>query len=263
MTDELSNEAKSAAARLFIRGQKSRRNSIDDQEALTSYSVGVDELIKAKLVTRRRRPRCPGVMLFRGTPATADIGKAWAASSVPAPATPDNSVAADVRVVQHDLVQDPYMTDAEYFHQRSIKSGPAVGKVSVSRNMVEYVGGLARLGGASEMHLMAAAKYRTAYERAQIGGARAVDYAAVKVDTSGPREDVLAGRTVDALEAYKDAVRCLGMMRSSVVERVICHDQSLTTRGMGSRARDRAKRELFAALDDLAVHFKLAMKRAA
>ncbi|KKC39529.1 hypothetical protein WH87_04875 [Devosia epidermidihirudinis] len=155
------------------------------------------------------------------------------------------------------------MSDAEYFHQRQVKSGPNVGKVYVQMNMAELIGGLARLKGASEMQIMAAAKYRNTYERAQIGGARAVDYAAVKVDTSGPSGDPLAGRTADALEAYKQAVRCLGMLRSALVERVVCHDQSLTHRGMGARARGRAKDELFAALDDLAVHFQLSMKRAA
>lgn len=169
----------------------------------------------------------------------------------------------DKRVISHRLVQDPSMSDAEYWHQRQTKSGPLVGKVSVAMNMVEYVGGLARLEGASEMQIMAAAKYRMAYDRAQIGGARAVDYSAVKVDTSGPSGDPLAGRMADALEAYKQAVRCLGMLRSSTVERVICHDQSLTHRGMGSRARARAKQELFEALDDLAAHFKLTTKRAA
>lgn len=167
------------------------------------------------------------------------------------------------QVLDTRWIQDPAISDSEYFHQRQTKSGPYVGKVSAFTNMVEYIGGLARLKGASEMQIMAAAKYRNSYDRAQIGGAQAVDYAAVKVDTSGPREDALAGRHVDALEAYKDAVRCLGMIRSSFVERVIVHDQPLTTRGMGSRARDRAKTELFAALDDLAVHFKLAMKQAA
>lgn len=260
---ELSNAAKSAAARLFIRGKKSGRNTVDDQEALALYSEGVDELIKAKLVTRRQRPRCPGIFLFRGTDAVADIGRAWAASSVPARVPPNMATQTDVRIVKPGLVQDPYMTDAEYHHQRQVKSGPNVGKVSVVMNMVEYIGGLARLSGANEMQITAAAKYRMAYERAQIGGARAVDYAAVKVDTSGPGEDALAGRRVDALETYTDAVRHLGMVRSSIVERVVCHDQSLTSRGMGARARERAKRELFDALDDLAVHFQLATKRAA
>ena len=160
-------------------------------------------------------------------------------------------------------IPDPAISDAEYFHQRQTKSGPYVGKVGAFTNMVEYIGGLARLKGASEMQIMAAAKYRNAYDRAQIGGARAVDYTAVKVDTSGPREDMLQGHHVDALEAYKEAVRCLGMLRSSLVERVIVHDQPLTHRGMGARARAGAKDDLFSALDDLAVHFKLVTKRAA
>lgn len=155
------------------------------------------------------------------------------------------------------------MTDAEYFHQRQKKSGPLVGKVVAQVNMIELVGGLGRLKGASEMQIMAAAKYRNIFDRAQIGGARAVDYAAVKVDTSGHGGDVLSRGTVEALGAYKDAVRFLGMIRSNVVERVIVHDQPLTRRGMGARSRAAAKDELFAALDDLAVHFKLTMKRAA
>jgi hypothetical protein len=173
------------------------------------------------------------------------------------------AAAADHRSVEHRFVQDPAISDAEYFHQRQTKSGPYVGKVSVAANMIEYIGGLARLKGASEMQIMAAAKYRNAYDRAQIGGARAVDYTAVKVDTSGPREDMLQGHHVDALEAYKEAVRCLGMLRSSLIERVIVHDQPLTHRGMGARARAGAKDDLFSALDDLAVHFKLVTKRAA
>lgn len=167
------------------------------------------------------------------------------------------------RVIEHRMIQDPAISDAEYWHQRQTKSGPYVGKTTAAMNMIEYIGGLARLKGASEMQIMAAAKYRMAFERAQIGGARAVDYAAVKVDTSGPSGDPLAGRTVDALEQYKRAVRFLGMVRSSLVERVICHDQSLTNRSMGATAKAKAKKDLFDALDDLAVHFRLSMKRAA
>jgi hypothetical protein len=167
------------------------------------------------------------------------------------------------RIVQHRMVQDPAISDAEYYHQRQTKAGPHVGKVAVAMNMVEYVGGLSRLAGASEMQITAAAKYRLVYDRAQIGGAKAVDYAAVKVDTSGPSGDPLAGKVADALEAYKKAVRFLGMERSALVERVVCHDQPLTSRGMGARARGRAKDEFFLALDELAVHFKLTTRRAA
>lgn len=167
------------------------------------------------------------------------------------------------QIIEHRLIPDPSISDAEYYHQRQIKSGPHVGKVSAPFNMLELIGGLARLKGASEMQIMAAAMYRKTFDRAQIGGARAVDYAAVKVDTSGPGGDPLAGRAVEALERYKRAVRHLGMVRSSLVERIVCHDQNLTHRGMGARARENAKAELFEALDDLAFHFQLTNKRAA
>ncbi|WP_169194951.1 hypothetical protein [Devosia sp. MC1541] len=164
------------------------------------------------------------------------------------------------RIIAARLIQDPSMSDAEFYHQRQIKSGPNVGKVMVQMNLVEYIGGLARLEGVSELQIMAAAKYRNAYDRAQIGGARAVDYAAVKVDTSGPREDVLTASVADALETYRRAAQFLGMIRSNLIERVVCHDQSLTHRGMSARTRARAKQDLFEILDDLATHFKLKSK---
>lgn len=167
------------------------------------------------------------------------------------------------RVSTPRLIPDPSMSPAEYFHQRLVRSGPNVGKVVTMYNMREYVGGLANLKDASEMQIMAAAKYRNIYDRAQIGGARAMDYAAVKVDTSGPSGDGMRDATIDAVDEYQAATQFLGMVKSSVIERVIVHDQSLTFRGMAARARERAKVELFAALDDLAVHFKLITKRAA
>lgn len=164
------------------------------------------------------------------------------------------------RIIAARLIQDPSMSDAEYYHQRQIKSGPNVGKVMVQFNLVEYIGGLARLEGVSELQIMAAAKYRNAYERAQIGGARAVDYEAVKVDTSGPRGDVLTPSVTDALETYRRAAQFLGMINSNLVERVVCHDQALTSRGMKKWDRVKAKENLLRVLDDLAEHFKLKSK---
>src|SRR5690606_19054936 len=58
--------------------------------------------------------------------------------------------ADDKRLTNHRMVQDPSITDAEYFHQRQTKFGPHVGKVAAQTNMVEYIGGLARLKGANE-----------------------------------------------------------------------------------------------------------------
>jgi hypothetical protein len=90
-----------------------------------------------------------------------------------------------------ELRPDPLLTDAEYFHQRRVKPGKDVGKAPVLVNKLELIGGLARLGGVKEWQEAAAAKYRLLHERSQIGGAKAIDYAAVKVDTSGPSEDAV------------------------------------------------------------------------
>lgn len=166
-----------------------------------------------------------------------------------------------LQFIEDRLIPDPTMTDAEYFHQRQTKSGPQVGKVVASINMLELIGGLARIRGRSEAQEAAAGKFRLLHERAQIGGARAMDYAAVKVDTSGPSQDGSSDRGEDARRQYKDAVRYLGMVRSGLVERVVVHDQSISAlAGKNSRARSKITEDLLAAIDDLAVHFKLANK---
>ena len=163
------------------------------------------------------------------------------------------------------MVQDPSMTDAEYFHQRQTRSGPHVGKVGVAVNMLKLVGGLARIKCTTKPQEAAAAKYRLLHERAQIGGARAIDYAAVKVDTSGPSDGATAEIGEDARRQYKDAVRYLGMSRSSLVERIVVYDQSISiVAGKGARARARVTHDLLDALDELAVLFKFsAPKRSA
>jgi len=162
------------------------------------------------------------------------------------------------------LIPDPSMTDAEYFEQRRTKSGPNVGKVVAQFNMLELIGGLARIEGRSEVQEAAAAKYRMLHERAQIGGAKAIDYEKAKVDSSGPREDMVEAIGAGARQEYEAATRFLGMLRSSLVERIVVHDMSISSiAGRGGHQMRSAKRELLAALDDLAVHFKMASRRAA
>ncbi len=165
--------------------------------------------------------------------------------------------------VSHRLVPDPSMSDAEYFEQRRTKSGPNVGKVMVAVNLGEMIGGLARLEH-SDLQAEAAMKYRNLFDRAQIGGARAIDYAAAKVDTSGPSDLAVFEVGAAARNDYSVTVRHLGLVRSSLVERVVCHDMSISSiAGRGMRARRRVTADLLAILDDLAVHFRLASKKAA
>jgi hypothetical protein len=171
----------------------------------------------------------------------------------------DAAISDGARHIERRLVPDPMMTDAEYFEQRRTRSGPHVGKVSAEINMIELIGGLARIRDRSEVQEAAAAKFRLLHERAQLGGARSIDYAAVRVDTSGAGDVVEFGEA--ARRDYADAVRHLGMIRSSLVERVVVYDMSLRDiAGQGGRSKAKAKKGLQEALDDLAVHFRLAPK---
>ena len=107
------------------------------------------------------------------------------------------------RITAPRLVPDPYLTDAEYFARRQKRSGANVGKVVVEINLAELIGGLARIAH-NDAQEEAAARFRGLFERAQIGGARAIDYSAVKVDTSGPSHLVFEiGERARA--AYADA----------------------------------------------------------
>lgn len=166
---------------------------------------------------------------------------------------------SDPRNVGFRMVPDPSMTDAEYFHQRQTKNGEHVGKVVAAISMIELIGGLARLKDRTEPQEAAAARFRTLHDRAQIGGARATDYAAARVDTSGQSPNANAEFGEDARRQYRYAVQHLGMVRSSIIERVVIHDHSISMiAGASSRARARVTRELLDGLDALAVYFKLA-----
>lgn len=159
------------------------------------------------------------------------------------------------RIVEIQMLPDPSMTDAEYFHQRRTKPGPFVGKAPVAVNLIELVGGFARFEDRTEAQMAAAARYRLLWERSQIGGARAVDISAIRVDKSGPPEDIAFMIGEDARREYRAAVQCLGMIRSALVESVVVHDRPLRQIASGSRARARVGQELREALDDLAHHF--------
>lgn len=172
---------------------------------------------------------------------------------------PAQALTSQAPMLERRWIQDPAISDAEYFHLRSTQSGPYVGKEFVPVNMLGLIGGLARIKDRSEVQVAAAAKYRLLHERAQLGGARSIDYAAVRVDTSGGGDVVEFGEA--ARRDYADAVRYLGMLRSSLVERIVVHDMSLRdVAGQGGRGKAKAKQGLLSALDELAVHFKLAPK---
>src|SRR5688500_15729280 len=56
--------------------------------------------------------------------------------------------------------------------------------VGAAVNLNVLIGGFARVGGRTKARTEAAAMYRASWEDGQIGGARAIDYAVPRVDTS-------------------------------------------------------------------------------
>lgn len=118
------------------------------------------------------------------------------------------------------------------------------------------IGGLARIGR-TEAQTLAAARYRGLFERSQIGGAKATDYSAVRVDTSAGSVDLVFEIGEDARREYRRAVQRLGLWRSSIVEQVVCHDMSLrkvaraVEDGDGGAAQERVKAVVLDGVDSL------------
>jgi hypothetical protein len=164
-----------------------------------------------------------------------------------------------LRVPEVANVENPHITDG----LREGEGAPAAAFITAHRNLAVLIGSLARIDGCSKAQIEAAAKYRSIYERAQLGGSKATDYSAAKVDTSGPSEDMVAVIGATARADYADAVRHLGMRASNLVERIVVHEHSLRAvaialeLGDSGGARKKARAMLFDALNHLVDHFRL------
>jgi hypothetical protein len=167
-------------------------------------------------------------------------------------------------VVEHRFVENPLTTDG--LVNAAIEDGNTTARwMPAAVNLVTMIGGLARIKGLSPMQKAAAARYRTLYERAQIGGARATDYSAAKVDVSGGGRDVVMDGA-DARREYARARRELGPFRASLLEKVICEEVSVreVARSMMGGSGDEPKaqagrrkttRLVLEATDELVRHF--------
>jgi len=213
---ELSNDAKSAAARLFIRGRSARLNTARDGDALGLHAAGVEALVTAGLVSKRRKPRHPLVYLYRGSDATAEIGKAWAAAAVPqrGHAAP---VVRTIMAPEEDTVDNPLMTDAEHIAQRRRaeakgKSGDEIrkiGKERVLRNMQTYIGAFGKFKG-TDAQVKAAAKFKALHDRSQIGGGKACDPSIEPVDGGGVNSEAMFEIGADARSLWISTTIWLG-----------------------------------------------------
>jgi hypothetical protein len=82
-------------------------------------------------------------------------------------------------VIEQRMIENPHTTDA--LVDAALERGEEeAGWIPAYVNLVTMIGGLARIKGLTEVQKAAAARYRSLQERAQIGTARATDYAAVR-----------------------------------------------------------------------------------
>lgn len=162
--------------------------------------------------------------------------------------------------VEKRMVDNPLRTTATYLAEIDA-AAKEPGRIEVNVKMATLIGGFAKVRGRTEAETLAAAKFRGLYERAQLGGARAVDYEAVKVDTSGPTEEAIFEIGDKARREYMGAVMCLGMDASSLIEQVVVHDMSVRDlcrargEGEGGAARERMTKRLREATNALSDHF--------
>ncbi len=163
-------------------------------------------------------------------------------------------------VLEAATVDNPLRSDDLVADELEAGADRQAASIPVSRNLSSLIGGLARVARRTEAQTLAAAQYRMLYEQAQIGGAKAIDYEAVRVDTSGPSATAASDVGAEARRRYAAASQHLGMVQSSMIERVVCHGASVRElarslgRNEGAASKNKTQGELLQALENLAVH---------
>lgn len=159
-------------------------------------------------------------------------------------------------------VPDPSMSKAELLHQIDLNPGKKrIGQIKADVKLETLLGGVARLGNITEAQTLAAAQFKTLHEKAQLGGAKAIDYSAVKVDTSGGSVNSVLDIGEQARIDLAAAKAALGVTRTGLIEQVVIYGDTVSRiarkRGVGTggAARSRVTGEVLEAVDVLANHF--------
>lgn len=157
-------------------------------------------------------------------------------------------------------VDNPLSTWAEFLHQLD-KATPYAGKIEVLVNTKTILGGFNRFHG-TEAQNMAVARFKSLYERAQLGGARAVDPSVEPVDGGGinPESVIINGASARReLIAVQDL---LGAVDYARIEFVVIRERGPTPYakwrgfGHGGKQVSQCMVEVRGIADKLAVHWK-------
>lgn len=173
------------------------------------------------------------------------------------------AVAKEPSPIQETWVDSPLTTWAQFLHE--LDSGvPHAGREKVRRDMRTLIGGFCRFHG-SQSQNEAAAKFKSIYERAQVGGAKAVDPEKEPVDGGGINPESVITIGADARRAYNEIHLAFGKQMMMHLEYVIIGDHGPTAyarwlhRGkvQSGQVTGRCAVEFRRLVDDLAVHLKL------
>jgi len=147
--------------------------------------------------------------------------------------------------------------------EKLVEENRFAGLVEVDIRLSTRIGGLSRIKERSEFQILAAARFRSDWDQGQIGGAKAIDYSQVRVDTSGSPADAVTAMGEDARRGYSAAVQRLGPIKSNLVQLVVCDNLSLRAiaRKLGlpdsGPARESLKQSVLDAVDVLAKHYRM------
>jgi hypothetical protein len=174
-------------------------------------------------------------------------------------------------VVSRRWVPDPMMTKANLLEQQArFPEARWIGWTKSDVNLQSLVGGFARVREKTEAQIQGAAEFRNVAERAIIGGAKAIDYAVTRVDSSGPVENREIVSTEDARRKLMGAVTRLGGAGSRlhiVAEKIIVHGMTIAQAAesiagsSGGAARKRITEDVLSAATILAEEFGFASDR--
>jgi hypothetical protein len=230
---KISESAKALALQHFARGRRSVWRGKPAEFA--ARAAQLQELLAEGAITRHKR-RSTQEVEYRGTAKTASFAMSAAKALVPSrgelPAVePRRQVLAEI------VVPDPHMTRELLLHRmdEAEEAGKdpqdvlnAQGYRGAMANLTGLIGGLAYVKKLTEAQSRAAAHYKQVAEHAELGGAKAIDYSAVKVDVS-IGDNVVADKGAVARGEWHSAREALGhgTLRLAVIDRMVLAGQSI------------------------------------
>lgn len=133
---------------------------------------------------------------------------------------------SDNDVIEIRRVDNPHTSWAQFLFE--LENGrPDAGVMRAPVNLTTLLGGFARFRG-TEAQKKAAARFKSLYERAQLGGSKAIDPSIEAVDGGKANPEAIFEIGADARRELVQLQAALGMRRYRIVEFVIMGDKGPT-----------------------------------